>query len=100
MPDAFMNKRFALVALLIPMLYSTQTLAARGMDVRDLVNFDRVSEPTLSPDGKTVVYGLRQVDFTANKAKTGLWKQSLNSNQAPVRVTAEGFNVNSPVFFW
>ncbi len=98
MPDAFMNKRFALVALLIPMLYSTQTLAARGMDVRDMVNFDRVSEPTLSPDGKTVVYGLRQVDFAANKAKTGFWKQSLTSKQAPVRVTAEAFNVNSPSF--
>jgi dipeptidyl aminopeptidase/acylaminoacyl peptidase len=98
MPDAFMNKRFALVALLIPMLYSMQTLAARGMDVRDMVNFDRVSEPTLSPDGKTVVYGLRQVDFAANKAKTGFWKQSLTSKQAPVRVTAEAFNVNSPSF--
>ena len=93
-----MNKPFALVALLIPMLFSTQALAARGLDVRDLVNFDRVSEPTLSPDGKTVVYGLRQVDFAANKAKTGFWKQSLNTNQAPVRITAEAFNVNSPNF--
>ncbi len=93
-----MNTRFVLVALLIPMLFSTQALAARGLDVRDLVNFDRVSEPTLSPDGKTVVYGLRQVDFAANKAKTGFWKQSLNSNQAPVRITAEAFNVNSLSF--
>ncbi len=93
-----MNKRFALVAFLIPMLFSTQALAARGLDVRDLVNFDRVSEPTLSPDGKTVVYGLRQVDFVANKAKTGFWKKSLNSNQAPVRITAEAFNVNSLSF--
>jgi len=98
MPDAFMNKRFALVAMLMPILYSTQTFAARGMNVRDMVNFDRVSEPTLSPDGKTVVYGLRQVDFAANKAKTGFWMQALNSKQLPIRITAEGFNVNSPVF--
>ena len=93
-----MNKRFALVAFALPMLISTQAFAARGMDARDMVNFDRVSEPTLSPDGKTLVYGLRQVDFAANKAKTGFWKQSLNSKQAPVRITAEAFNVNSPVF--
>ncbi len=93
-----MKSRFALIVLLLPILVSTQALAARGMDVRDMVNFDRVSEPTLSPDGKTVVYGLRQVDFAANKAKTGFWKQSLVSKQAPVRVTAEAFNVNSPSF--
>lgn len=93
-----MNNRFALAAFLVPMLISTQASAARGMDVRDMVNFDRVSEPTLSPDGKSVVYGLRQVDFAANKAKTGFWKQSLISKQAPVRVTAEAFNVNSPSF--
>ncbi|MGH8049527.1 MAG: TolB family protein, partial [Arenimonas sp.] len=93
-----MNSRFAFVALMLPMLFSSQVFATRGMDVRDMVNFDRVSEPTLSPDGKTVVYGLRQVDFAANKAKTGFWKQSLNSKQAPIRITAEGFNVNSPVF--
>ena len=98
MSGAFMNSRLAFVALMLPLLISSQAFAARGMDVRDLVNFDRVSEPTLSPDGKTVVYGLRQVDFAANKAKTGFWKQSLNSKQAPVRVTAEAFNVNSPVF--
>jgi dipeptidyl aminopeptidase/acylaminoacyl peptidase len=98
MPDALMKSRFALIVLLLPILVSTQALAARGMDVRDMVNFDRVSEPTLSPDGKTVVYGLRQVDFAANKAKTGFWKQSLVSKQAPVRVTAEAFNVNSPSF--
>lgn len=93
-----MNKCFALVAWLMPILFSTQALAARGLDVRDLVNFDRVSEPTLSPDGRTVVYGLRQVDFAANKAKTGFWKRSLNINQAPVRITAEAFNVNSVSF--
>ena len=93
-----MNIRFALVALALPMLISTQAFAARGMDVRDMVNFDRVSGPTLSPDGRTVVYGLRQVDFAANKAKTGFWKQSLDGKQKPVRITAEDFNVNSPSF--
>jgi len=93
-----MNKRFALIALMLPMLLSTQAHAARGMDVRDMVNFDRVSDPVLSPDGKTLVYGLRQVDYAANKAKTGLWKQTLNSKQAPVRFTTEAFNVNSATF--
>jgi dipeptidyl aminopeptidase/acylaminoacyl peptidase len=98
MSGTLMTKRFTLAALMLPLLISTQALAAKGMDVRDLVNFDRVSEPTLSPDGKTLVYALRQTDYAANKAKTGLWKQVLNSKQAPARITAEAFNVNSPSF--
>jgi dipeptidyl aminopeptidase/acylaminoacyl peptidase len=93
-----MKNRFVSLALMVPMLMSAQAFAARGMDVRDMVNFDRASDPTLSPDGKTVVFALRQTDFAANKAKTGLWKQALNSNQAASRITAEGFNVNSPAF--
>jgi dipeptidyl aminopeptidase/acylaminoacyl peptidase len=93
-----MKNRFVSIAFIVPMLISAQTFAARGMDVRDLVNFDRVSEPTLSPDGKTLVFALRQTDFAANKAKTGLWKQALNSNQAALRITPEGFSVNSPTF--
>jgi dipeptidyl aminopeptidase/acylaminoacyl peptidase len=87
-----------LLALLLPMLISTNTEAARGMDVRDLVNFDRVSEPMLTADGKSVVYALRQTDFAANKAKTGLWKQALAGKQAPVKITPDDFNVNSPSF--
>ena len=98
MPGDIMNKRFALVAFVLPMLISTQAFAARGMDARDMVTFDRVSEPTLSPDGKTVVYGLRKVDYAANKSTTGFWKQSLNSKQSAVRVTAPELNVNSPTF--
>ena len=98
MPGDIMNKRFALVALALPMLISTQAFAARGMDARDMVTFDRVSEPTLSPDGKTVVYGLRKVEYAANKSTTGFWKQSLNSKQSAVRVTAPELNVNSPTF--
>lgn len=98
MPGDIMNKRFALVAFALPMLISTQAFAGRGMDARDMVTFDRVSEPTLSPDGKTVVYGLRKVDYAANKSTTGFWKQSLNSKQTAVRVTAAELNVNSPTF--
>lgn len=93
-----MTMRFALAAFTLPLLISTQAFAARGMDARDMVTFDRVSEPMLSADGKTLVYALRKVDYDANKSMTGFWKRALNSRQAPVRITAEGFNVNSPSF--
>jgi dipeptidyl aminopeptidase/acylaminoacyl peptidase len=94
-PSAFMKIPSILLAFLLPLLISTHAEAKRGMDVRDLVNFERVSSPLLSPDGRTVVYALRQTDFAANKANTSLWR---TDGKTPVRITPEGFNVNSPAF--
>ena len=49
---------------------SSSALAARGFEVRDLATLDRVSSPTLSPDGRRVVFAKRVMDFAANKAST------------------------------
>ena len=58
-----------LSALSLALLAASSLQAApRGLDVRDLVTFERVSEPTLSPDANALVYALRQVDFAALNA--------------------------------
>jgi dipeptidyl aminopeptidase/acylaminoacyl peptidase len=74
--------------------------AAKPLDVRDLATFERVSSPTLSPDGRKLVFAVRTVDYAANKATTSLWIEDLFARDAapPVRFTAEGMNVNSPAF--
>jgi len=74
--------------------------APKPFDVRDLVTLERVSSPTLSPNGRYLVVAVRQTDFEANKASTGLWIEDLRARDAapPVRFTAEGMNVNSPAF--
>ena len=74
--------------------------AAQPLDVRDLVNFERVSGPVLSPDGRSVVYAVRQTDLAANKASTGLWLAATSAGKRapPVRLTAGTLNVNSPAF--
>lgn len=91
-----MNFRpIALALLLLPLLAH----AARPFDVRDLSNLERVSSPTLSPNGDKVIFAVRQTDFPANKASTSLWIANLAAgNLSPTRFTAEGFNVNSPSF--
>lgn len=68
--------------------------------VRDMVNYERVSSPVLSPDGIWALFAVRQTDMAANKGKTGLWLENLRARDAapPVRFTAEGMNVNSPSF--
>ncbi len=84
------------LAMALPMTAS----AARGLQPRDLVTLDRYSSPTLSPDGRLLVFAKRSVDFAANKGSTGLWIENLVARDKlpPRRLTPEGWNVNSPSF--
>ena len=69
-----MNLRHAVLPLLVAAaLPSFDAAAARGFEVRDLATLDRASAPRLSPDGRTLVFAKRVVDFAANKSATGLW---------------------------
>ena len=96
-----MSRRLLVPLLLSPFLAASGGIAqaadasARPFDVRDLVTLERVGSPTLSPDGRKLVVTVRQVDFDANKATTGLWIEDLWARDAapPVRFTAEGMNV-------
>ena len=72
--------------------------APRGLTAEDLVAFERVSSPLLSPDGKRVVYALREADVAANKAVTSLWIQSLDGKAPPRRLTATSASAMSPQF--
>ncbi|KAF1709295.1 peptidase S9 [Pseudoxanthomonas kalamensis DSM 18571] len=73
---------------------------ARGLEVRDLVKLDRVSSPTLSPDGHMVVFAKRSLNPETGKALTGLYARNLLTRdlRPPVRITPEGWSVNSPAF--
>ncbi len=94
-----MKARLTLLAL--AMLAALPASAVeRGFEVRDLASLDRVSSPTLSPDGGTVVFAKRQVDKEVAKASTSLWMRNLRTRDMapPKRLTPEGWNVNSPAF--
>ena len=41
--------------------------------VRDLVAFDRLTEPRVSPNGRQIVFTLSSLDLEANKRRTDLW---------------------------
>jgi dipeptidyl aminopeptidase/acylaminoacyl peptidase len=92
-----MNPRLLLLSLsLLPLAAQ----AAHPFTVRDLANLERISSPVLSADGRTVVFAVRQTDFAANKGSSSLWIEDLAARDAapPKRLTAPGFNVNSPAF--
>lgn len=65
--------------------------------VEDLVRLNRVSEPVLSPDGKTVVFTVRETDMDANRGRTDIWSLDLATKGAqPRRLTSDPENDSSP----
>jgi dipeptidyl aminopeptidase/acylaminoacyl peptidase len=95
-----MTPRHALLPLALLLAWSTSALAERGFQVRDLATLDRYSSPTLSHDGRKLVFAKRVVDYDANKPSTSLWIEDLFARDAapPVQLTPKGWNVNSPAF--
>ena len=49
-------------------------------EVRDLVAFDRISEPRVSPDRSRVVFTVSSLDLDANKRRTDLWIAALDGS--------------------
>ncbi|MEO7916304.1 MAG: S9 family peptidase, partial [Dokdonella sp.] len=69
--------------------------ADKPFDVELMANLDRVSSHKLSPDGKMLVYQLRETDYANNKGKTSLWTVPL-AGGSPQRLTAGDIGANSP----
>ncbi|WP_271679284.1 alpha/beta hydrolase family protein [Thermomonas mangrovi] len=95
-----MNLRLAILPLALALSLPAVADAARGFTVRDMAYMDRHSSPTLSPDGRVLVFAKRVVDKDSNKSSTSLWIRNLATRdmRPPSRLTPEGWNVNSPAF--
>lgn len=91
--------RASLVAVMCSLAALPALAESRGFDVRDLVTLERVSDPQVSPDGKTLVYAVRETDLENNRGVNGLWTLSLDRQGAePVRLTPAGESWASPRF--
>jgi dipeptidyl aminopeptidase/acylaminoacyl peptidase len=81
---------------LIALPAGAATAATRPFTANDLVMLDRVSEPRLAPDGRSVAFTLRQTDFEGNRGLKSIWKLDLTDKAAqPQRLTATGSNAMS-----
>ena len=68
-------------------------LAAKPVDTKpftynEMVRFDRVGDPDISPDGRFASYTLRSTDFEGNKAKRSIWMVATDGKSAPRAVTS------------
>jgi dipeptidyl aminopeptidase/acylaminoacyl peptidase len=61
---------FLAISLLVSLISAAQT---HPFSVHDMLAMDRISDPQVSPDGKTVVFVVRVTDLAANRGLTDLW---------------------------
>jgi len=83
-------------ALLVLIATTAFAQSKHPFSVDDLVSLNRVSDPALSPDGKTVVFTVRETDMAANRGRTDLWSLDLAAKAAlPRRLTSNPDNDGS-----
>lgn len=63
--------RITIIILLFALAAPAQT--KRPLQLEDLFRIQRVSDPQLSPDGKTVAYVVAVIDKAANRSNTDIW---------------------------
>jgi dipeptidyl aminopeptidase/acylaminoacyl peptidase len=61
----------------------------RPFDVNAMMQLKRISDPQLSPDGKSVAFGVQTVDLAANQKPQQIWIVPL-SGGAPRQITHDG----------
>ncbi len=90
---------FGLLVLVLPLVAAATVSASEShpFGVRDLVAFDRISEPAVSPDGKSVVFTVSALDLEANRRRTDLWIVGIDGSN-PRQITRDPANDTSPVW--
>jgi len=65
----------------------------RPLSIDDLVMLDRIADPQIAPDGKSVVFVVRETNLEANRGIQSLWRLAIDGSGAQAeRLTARGTN--------
>ena len=75
---------------------STALLASKlPFDVEAMMKIHRISDPRLSPDGKTVAFTVQDIDIAANTKPRQIWVVP-SAGGAPLQITREGSANDNP----
>ncbi len=85
----------AVLAVLATLLATPAAAQGRGFTAEDLVSLQRASDPQVSPDGRSVVFVLRETDREADRGRTDLWLVGIEGGE-PRRLTAHEAGDSSP----
>jgi dipeptidyl aminopeptidase/acylaminoacyl peptidase len=76
---------------------ATATAAPHGLTIEDMLAMERVSSPVASPDGKWVVFVVRETDMDANKGRTDLYLTSIDGSSV-THLTTSPASDSDPVW--
>ena len=82
--------RLSLAALSLLVLVSPVMAAGRPMTIDDLLAVKSVSDPQISPDGKSVVYVVSEIDRATDKTNSDLWLVPAAGGEPKRLTTADG----------
>ena len=110
MQSYYMNtKFFAAVALTLGLVACTSNemkpqkgyIGPSGLEIADghmtpefLLSLGRLSDPQLSPDGKTILYGVSYTDITQNRSVRNLFTIPVMGGE-PTQLTMDGKSISS-----
>ena len=78
------------VASLLAIAVAAAPAAARPLTIDDVTMLSRVGSPTVSANGKWLVWAQRETDLAANKGRSDLWKLDLSKRGAqPEKLVAD-----------
>ena len=78
--------RFAPYVLLLAAPLAAQD--THPFSVHDMLAMQRLSDPSVSPDGRLVAFTVRDTDLEANKGRTDVWLVGLDGGE-PRRLTSD-----------
>src|SRR5512141_2307146 len=93
-----MRKALFLATAFLAAASTTAVAQKRPMTIDDLITAVRVSEPQLSPDGKTVVFVRTTTDGTTGRRNADIWSVPADGSAAPKLLIGGDKSENSPRF--
>ena len=95
-----MRYRFhiVLVVTLFAFLCPFSAIAEKGQhpfSVHDMLAMDRISDPQVSPDGKSVTFNVRETDLEADRGRTDIWFASVDGSSVKRLTTNEASDWNA-----
>ncbi|MBL8150131.1 MAG: S9 family peptidase [Blastocatellia bacterium] len=85
-------KRLLYTCILLLVFVAVASAQEGGLRVEDLFRFNRVADPQVSPDGKTVAYVVSSYDKAANRRSSQIWLVSIDGGEARQLTSSQGVN--------
>src|ERR1039457_5229036 len=85
--------KFIIITLLMALFINP--FNAQNMTPETLWKMGRVSDPQLSPDGKVLVYNIRNYSLEANKGHSDIYRINVDGNNR-ILLVGDSINYSSP----